>query len=374
MRDRLPRPWYARTEARLASVVLAILLVAAGAAVQRAREPRSPGVGFTAQAATPTATGTAAASPTAEPTLAATPANASPPPASPSPVPTPTSPPPASPSPAPTPAATPTPTPLLIDLRPAEVGPGEAMLVWVQAPGAVSVTLEFRGAAYTLLPDGGIFWGVVGLPLDAALGPDTLTISAHSSAGELLESALTAYEVIALDRPVDYIELTPDQASVLTAEAGEQERELRAQQFAQFDSGRRWNTLFERPAIAPMTSEFGRGRSYNGAPVTSFHSGLDFGAEEGSAVGAAAPGRVDWVGEMPIRGVSVIVDHGAGVKTGYHHLQSAAVTVGQHVQAGDQIGAVGESGLATGPHLHWELTVWGVNVDPLTWTIVDFTP
>ena len=89
---------------------------------------------------------------------------------------------------------------------------------------------------------------------------------------------------------------------------------------------------------------------------------------------AAAPGRVAWAGEMPIRGRSVILDHGAGVKTGYHHLQSVTVTVDERVEAGQSLGAAGQSGLATGPHLHWELTVWGVNVDPLSWTLKDFTP
>ena len=73
--------------------------------------------------------------------------------------------------------------------------------------------------------------------------------------------------------------------------------------------------------------------------------------------------------EMPIRGLSVVLDHGGGVFTAYHHLSEAAVVEGQLVSIGDLVGFVGASGLATGPHLHWELIVSGVEVDPMLWTL-----
>ena len=77
---------------------------------------------------------------------------------------------------------------------------------------------------------------------------------------------------------------------------------------------------------------------------------------------------------MPIRGNTVILDHGAGVRTGYHHLDVTRVEVGQTIEAGVLLGMIGSTGLSTGPHLHWELTIYGVNVDPMTWTRVGFTP
>ena len=268
----------------------------------------------------------------------------------------------------------PTPTPLLLDLRPASVGQGETMLVWVHAPGAFSVTLTLRGSSLSLLAEGEIFWGVAGIPLDASLGSDELTVTSRSSDGELLQPVTEAFEVIAVERPVDYITLTDEVASVLTPEAGAEEARLREMLFSTFDRGRRWSTFFRVPTQGVTTSEFGQGRSYNGGRVGGFHSGMDIAAPEGTAILAAGPARVAWVGEMPIRGLSVVLDHGAGVKTGYHHLSAALVAQGDQVELGQQIAEMGESGLATGPHLHWELTVWGVNVNPLAWTIKDFTP
>ena len=336
------KPWHARAETRLAAVLIATLAFA-GAAATAARqnddEPQPSRVTIAPQRLMPAAFATATPAATAAPT---------PPP--------------------------PTPSPMLLDLRPGEVGLGETMLVWVHAPGAFSVTLEIRGGVYSLLPEADVFWGVVGIPLDAPAGTESLTVTARSSTGKLLDSISRAYELVAIGRPVDRLTLTAEEASVLTPEAAARERELRAQFFSEFDRGRRWTTFFRRPAEGVATTQFGQGRSYNGGPVGSFHTGLDLAAAAGTPVVAPAPARVDWVGEMPIRGISVILDHGAGVKSSYHHLQSVAVAEDDDVRSGQQIGAVGETGLATGPHLHWELTVWGVNVDPASWTLKDFTP
>jgi murein DD-endopeptidase MepM/ murein hydrolase activator NlpD len=71
---------------------------------------------------------------------------------------------------------------------------------------------------------------------------------------------------------------------------------------------------------------------------------------------------------MPIRGISVVIDHGAGVFSGYHHFSGLAVAPGKYVGQGELIGYSGMSGLATGPHLHWEIVVHGMSVDPVPWT------
>ena len=62
------------------------------------------------------------------------------------------------------------------------------------------------------------------------------------------------------------------------------------------------------------------------------------------------------------------------MKSGYHHLDSIDVAPGDEVGAGMSVGAMGATGLATGPHLHWEISVWGVNVDPLAWIEQTFRP
>jgi murein DD-endopeptidase MepM/ murein hydrolase activator NlpD len=70
----------------------------------------------------------------------------------------------------------------------------------------------------------------------------------------------------------------------------------------------------------------------------------------------------------------VIIDHGAGVFTGYHHMSRIDAAAGADIAQGAPVGAIGATGLATGPHLHWELIVGGVNVDPVFWTYAGVAP
>ena len=261
----------------------------------------------------------------------------------------------------------------MLDLDPQSVGTGNTLVVSASASGSVSARVQFRGASYPLVPRGDSFWGVFAIPVDAEPGPEPLRATFHNADGTEIGDAAGAYVVVAVERPVEQITLTPEVAETLTAEASQREAELRAEQFARSDPEPAWSEPFLSPLTrAPITAPFGSGRSYNGRPVSSFHLGVDYGGPEGEPVLAVAPGRVSWVGEMPIRGNSVIVDHGAGVMTGYHHLSSIDVAVDDVVEAGSQLGGLGATGLTTGPHVHWEVIVHGVNVNPLLWLFNSF--
>jgi murein DD-endopeptidase MepM/ murein hydrolase activator NlpD len=101
--------------------------------------------------------------------------------------------------------------------------------------------------------------------------------------------------------------------------------------------------------------------------VTSYHRGTDFAAPEGDPVYAAAAGRVVFVDHLQVRGNTVIIDHGVGVFTAYNHLSGFSVSEGEMVAVGQQVGQLGRTGLVTGPHLHWEVIVRGVEVDGELW-------
>jgi peptidoglycan hydrolase-like protein with peptidoglycan-binding domain len=98
-----------------------------------------------------------------------------------------------------------------------------------------------------------------------------------------------------------------------------------------------------------------------------FHTGIDYPAQSGSSVFAAASGRVTFAGfSLGGWGNLVTISHGGGTRTMYAHLSRVGVRVGQYVQSGRRIGRIGSSGNSTGPHLHFEVRVRGAAVDPMT--------
>ena len=238
----------------------------------------------------------------------------------------------------------------------------------MRVTGATAGTVRFGGRTTTLITSAEGAWAVLGIGLYTPLGPVTITVDARDAQGQAAGTVAATATVVDPQRPADYLVVTEETEAILTPEAGERELQLRGQQFARFDPTPRWRTAFRHPVLGfEVSTQFGSGRSINGGPVGDFHSGEDLAVDMGTPVSAAAPGRVAWVGAMPIRGNTVIIDHGGGVMTGYHHLQDITVEAETPVEAGALIGHVGSTGFSTGPHLHWELTIYGVNVDPETW-------
>ncbi len=117
------------------------------------------------------------------------------------------------------------------------------------------------------------------------------------------------------------------------------------------------------PVEGQVTASFGeRIDPFNGEGA--FHSGVDISANVGSAVIAPADGSVTFADYLGGYGRAIMVDHGHGISTRYGHLSSFAVTAGQYVHRGDTIGYVGTSGRTTGPHLHYEVRINDVPVNP----------
>jgi murein DD-endopeptidase MepM/ murein hydrolase activator NlpD len=134
---------------------------------------------------------------------------------------------------------------------------------------------------------------------------------------------------------------------------------------------RQWDEIFQSP-VSPLFADcfpsyYGNRRSYNGSPYNYFHTGLDFCGGVGAEIYAPAPGVVVYTGTLTVRGNATMIDHGWGVYSGYMHQSEILVNVGDYVQAGDLIGLVGGTGRVTGSHLHLEVWVGGVQVDPMDW-------
>lgn len=137
-----------------------------------------------------------------------------------------------------------------------------------------------------------------------------------------------------------------------------------------------WQGGFNIPVALPFCIKdwFGIRRTYLGQgtdiKLNGFHSGVDYGICSESNpydIYAPAPGTVVFTAPLTVRGNATIIDHGWGVYSGFWHQEESYVTTGQYVETGDLIGKIGGTGRVTGPHLHWEVWVNGIQVNPLDW-------
>lgn len=215
---------------------------------------------------------------------------------------------------------------------------------------------------------------VVGIPLTAEAG--TLTLQVESGSTHLT----MPFEVVRKDYPEQHITLptqthvnpSPENLARYAREAQEQQavyRTFTRSNISNSNGGNNTNSdnhwpHFVIPTPGDYSSPFGLRRFFN-EEARAPHAGLDIAAPEGQEVMAPADGVVAQTGDYFFNGRTVMIDHGNGLVSMLCHLSSIDVQQGQAVRQGTVIGRVGKTGRATGPHLHWTVSLNDARVDPL---------
>jgi murein DD-endopeptidase MepM/ murein hydrolase activator NlpD len=246
-----------------------------------------------------------------------------------------------------------------------------ASVVWLYvrpAAGPADSALTLDGAAageplhFERLDDGR-YRSLLGIPLE---GGDTLSVTLRRSTGAVTDTLTVRLPVVHPTYANERLTVAPRYAAPDSAARARIDAELaqsRAISRKAHDTPRLWSGKFVRPRPTRITSVFGTGREFNGS-VTSRHLGTDFAGKVGAPVRAAGRAVVALVARFYLAGNAVYLDHGGGLVTGYFHLSRVLVADGDTIAAGQVIGAVGQSGRATGPHLHWIARYGGITVDP----------
>jgi murein DD-endopeptidase MepM/ murein hydrolase activator NlpD len=258
-----------------------------------------------------------------------------------------------------------------VDLPVAYPKQGGFLLVRLEnpPPGTQEATTSFAGESYAMVPDGDGWLAVIGLATDLAVGDYSVEVLADGSA---VGSATVSVADGGFERLT--VTLDPETYGLLSDSAAiEEERRLMNETYATVTPERLWSGPWLTPVDGYISNAFGVQRSINGGPYGA-HSGTDIVAEGGTPVVAAASGRVALAQPLYLFGNSVIIDHGAGLLTGYHHLSSIAVSAGQEITKGDLVGYVGTTGLSSGDHLHWEARIHGVKVDATLLPLASLEP
>ncbi|MFQ5829655.1 MAG: M23 family metallopeptidase [Candidatus Methylomirabilia bacterium] len=243
---------------------------------------------------------------------------------------------------------------------------GDVAVVFVKAVGgASSVEGSLGEQSLSFFPDGEHYAALVGI--DLLLKPAKLPWRISITDTEGTSLAVTgSLRVRRRQFPVQRLTLPPSQVDLdakTLNRVKEESRHLRSV-FATATSERLWDGRFAKPVGVPDPGKgFGARRIINGQP-RSPHSGVDYSAAQGTPVVAANAGRVALVAEHFFPGRLVVLDHGFGLYTFYFHLERVDVQPGQLVERGQALGAVGATGRATGPHLHFAARLGRARIDP----------
>ena len=173
--------------------------------------------------------------------------------------------------------------------------------------------------------------------------------------------------VLARDWPVEHVDGVPPKTVDPPPEIAERirrEQALVAAARQRDDARTDFTQRFMRPLDGRISGRFGNQRVYNGQPRAA-HSGMDIAAATGSAVKAPASGVITVAEpDLYLTGGTVLLDHGHGVSSNFLHLSRIDVKPGERIEQGQVIGAVGATGRASGPHLHWGMNWFDVRIDP----------
>lgn len=237
--------------------------------------------------------------------------------------------------------------------------PGGIEIIRLDVGGTEPPYVEADGRRALVVQDGATWIAVVGIPLAAPLGSRRVTVQTPAGRQEI--DFTVGYKHYASQA----LKVAPGQVNLSAADlARVKSEQLRIDQALRHWSESAPDTLrFSPPVPGVRSSSFGMRRIFNGESRNP-HSGMDIAAPIGAPVLSPVAGTVLDAGNFFFTGNTVLVDHGRGFISMYCHLSAIDVQPGQHIAAATRIGAVGMTGRATGPHLHWGLNLNHAWVDP----------
>jgi hypothetical protein len=238
--------------------------------------------------------------------------------------------------------------------------PGGVALVRIDAPMDDPPRVMLGGTPVMVLRQSDHWLAVLGVPLGTAPGKLKVAVERRGAKPTSVEVAIKPkqYVMQRLRVAPGMVDLAPDDLARVN-----RERPILETALATFSDTPLTTLRLRQPVPGSRSSSYGMRRVFNGQP-RSPHTGMDIAAPMGSPVVAPAPGRVVLTGDYFFSGNTVILDHGQGLVTLYAHLSDVDVNPGDVVETGAVIGRVGATGRATGPHLHWGVSLNRAMVDP----------
>ena len=237
--------------------------------------------------------------------------------------------------------------------------PGGVKIIHLDSSGPAMPYVDTEGHRALVMQEAAGWVAVIGIPLSAPLGTRQVILRGSSGRQEIDFAVADKHYV------TQTLKVAPGQVNLSPADLArvDEEKQLIEHVLSRWSDQPPESLRLPQPVPGPHSSSFGLRRVFNGESRNP-HSGMDIAAPVGTAVRVPIAGTVIDTGDYFFNGNTVFVDHGRGLISMYCHLSAIDVTPGQRLEAGMRIGAVGMTGRATGPHLHWGLNLNRAWVDP----------
>lgn len=249
--------------------------------------------------------------------------------------------------------------------------PGGVVLLPLSGTGDSAPKVFFNGQRAMVLKHENAWMAIVGIPLDMRAGQHDIVVKPNHGPSFNVPFVVTQkhykteHLTITNQRHVDP---NPQDLKRINADMAEMNRV-----FSMWRNEMQDLLPFVKPTQGPFSDNFGLRRFFN-QQARNPHSGIDIAAAEGARVIAPATGLVQATGHYFFNGNTVLIDHGQGLISMFCHLKEIRVKRGEKVSQGQLIGLVGRTGRATGPHLHWSVSLNNARVNPLLFIAENVTP
>ncbi|MFA5104551.1 MAG: M23 family metallopeptidase [Candidatus Margulisiibacteriota bacterium] len=254
-----------------------------------------------------------------------------------------------------------------ITFDPATAYQGKTFVADINDTGTYKeISATFLGTVVPLYKKDDHFRGIFGVKPAAPVGPQKIEITATKDSGEI--DHLTADVLVKPTKfKAEKLFFPPGKQDKLVAQKISDDQEKVASVMERASDEQLWSGKFLVPIKGRITSPYGAYRLYNGKRIAD-HRGTDIGGNPtGTPIHAANSGVVAFAQLLPTIGSTLIIDHGQGIFSIYMHMSKTLVAVGERIEKGQIVGRVGSTGLSTGPHLHWGLSVHNVRVNAFEW-------